>query len=430
MISLSRRALAAILFLSTGICGGQVFGQSGGVVSVVKVDGENAASSAGLLANGTLYVAGQDGRNADGAVPNDFQLEVRQSLNKLQRVLRAAKMDFGDIAWMHVYITNERNLAAMNEVYWKSIGAHPPARTVLVVAGLPHGEKIEINCIAADKSKHRKLIRPQGWPEDPHVDPAGIQVDDVLYMSAQEGVDPLTKAIAADYASEVKQALDNVGTILKTANMSMANVVWVNPYMASTDAVMEKQTTVGPISHNGQQQAPQASVMNKIYAGYFEFGNTPGRGTIQVVDLPNKSHIVFSCIAGADLAKRKSIRPRNMPPSPTASPGVLYGDTYYMSGKSGFIPDQGIVTPDLDLQLRQSMRNLLDDLQEADLDFSNVVSSTVYLREVKDADQVHALYGKFFKGRFPARTTLQNSFDMKTATDEQISMIAVRQPTH
>jgi enamine deaminase RidA (YjgF/YER057c/UK114 family) len=183
MISLSRRALAAILFLSAGICGGPVFGQSGGVVRVVKVDGEKAASSAGLLANGTLYVAGQDGRNADGAVPNNFQLEVRQSLNKLQRVLRVAKMDFGDIVWMHVYVTNKRNLPAMNELYWKSIGAHLPARTVLVVGGLPHGENIEINCIAADKSKHRKVIRPQGWPEGPHVDPAGIQVDDVLYMS-------------------------------------------------------------------------------------------------------------------------------------------------------------------------------------------------------------------------------------------------------
>jgi enamine deaminase RidA (YjgF/YER057c/UK114 family) len=100
-------------------------------------------------------------------------------------------------------------------------------------------------------------------------------------------------------------------------------------------------------------------------------------------------------------------------------------------GEDLIVGNQGIVTPDLDLQLRQSMRNLLDDLQEADLDFSDVVSSTVYLREVKDADQVHALYGKFFKGHFPARTTLQNSsFDKKTATDEQISMIAVRQPKH
>jgi enamine deaminase RidA (YjgF/YER057c/UK114 family) len=430
MISPPRRALIAILFISAGICSTQSFGQSGGVANVVKADGESPVSSAGVLSGGTLYVAGQNGRNADGTVPNDFHLEVRQSLNTLQRVLRAAKMDFGNIVWMHIYVTNEQDLPAMNEIYWKSIGSDPPARTVLVVGGLPHGENIEINCIAADKSKHRKVIRPEGWPQGPHVDPAGIQVDDVLYMSAQEGVDPLTKTRAADYPGEVRQALDNVATILKTANMSMANVVWVNPYMASTDAMLEKQTAPDPIAHNGQPQAPQASVMNKIYATYFEFGNTPGRGTIQVVDLPNKSPIVFSCIAGADLAKRKSIRPRNMAPSATASPGILYGDTYYMSGKSGFIPDQGIVTPDLELQLRQSMRNLLDDLQEADLDFSDVVSSTVYLREVKDADQVHALYGKFFKGTFPARTTLQNSFDMKTATDEQISLIAVRQPKH
>jgi len=76
------------------------------------------------------------------------------------------------------------------------------------------------------------------------------------------------------------------------------------------------------------------------------------------------------------------------------------------------------------------MRNLLDDLQETDLDFSDVVSATIYLREMKDMDKVQTLYGTFFKDRFPARTTMQNSFDMKTSTAEQISFIAVRQPKH
>ena len=186
----------------------------------------------------------------------------------------------------------------------------------------------------------------------------------------------------------------------------------------------------GIIAHNGQEQAPQTAVMNKIYASTFEFGNTPGRGTIEVAALPAGARIVFTAIAGADLSMRKSIRPKNMPPSPTASPGILYRDTYYMSGKSGFIPDQGIVTQDVELQLRQTMRNLLDDLQEADMDFSDVVSAIVYVRDIKDADRVQALYGTFFKGAFPARTTLQNSFDKKTATGEQISFIAVRQPRH
>jgi 2-iminobutanoate/2-iminopropanoate deaminase len=300
---------------------------------------------------------------------------------------------------------------------------------VLVVANLPKGEKVQISCIAAANSLQRKVIQPPGWPKGDHIDPAGIQAGEVLYMSAQDGTDRVTGKISEDYGTEVKQALDNVATILKTANMSMANVVWVNPYLSSAEANAAGPNPPGPIGHNGQAQRPDASVMNKIYASYFEFGNTPGRGTIQVASLPNNSHIVFSAIAGADLSKRKSIQIRNMKPSPTASPGVIYWDTYYMSGKSGFIPDQGIVTQDVTLQLRQTMRNLLDDLQGADMDFPDVVQATIYLREMQYTDQVVPLYGTFFKGSFPAQTLLQNSFDMKTTTGEQISFIAVKQPT-
>ena len=109
-------------------------------------------SSAGVLANQTLYVAGQDGRNADGSLPKDFQQEVSQSLSNVQGVLRAAGMDFGNVVWMNIYVTNAQDIAAMNDVYWKSIGANPPARTVLVVGALPNGEKIEINCIAVSSA--------------------------------------------------------------------------------------------------------------------------------------------------------------------------------------------------------------------------------------------------------------------------------------
>jgi enamine deaminase RidA (YjgF/YER057c/UK114 family) len=388
----------------------QVFAQQGGVLKVIKVDGKDPGpvSSAGILANQTLYVAGQDGRNADGSLPQDFRQEAGQSLGNVQRVLRAAGMDYGNVVWMNIYVTNGQDIAAMNDVYWKTIVQNPPARTVLVVSALPNGEKIQINCIAASSAATRRVIHPQAWPEGPHLDPAGIQVDDVLYMSAQGGTDPLTGKAAANFADEVKQALDNVTTIVKSANMTMANVVWVNPYLSSTDAPED--------------------VMNKIYATYFEFGNTPGRGTIQVSDLPNRNHIVFSCIAGADLAKRRAIRPKNEKPSRTASPGILYGDTLYLSAKDAYVPALGLFSTDLGVQARLSMRNLLDGLEEADMDFSNVASSTVYMREMKDADQVHALYGSFFKNHFPARATLQQNFDSKAEDIEQIAFIAVRQP--
>ncbi len=402
----------------------------GGATKIIKVDGRNtgAASSDGLLAGNTLYLAAQDGRNSDGSLPISFPQEVKQSLAHAREVLQASGMDLRNLVWVQVYVTRAEDIAAMNDVYWKSIGANPPARTVLVVASLPGGEKIQVNAIAVASSARRRVITPAGWPHGR--DPAGIQVDDVLYVSAQSGADPLTGTLPASYADEVKQSLDNVGAVLKAANMTMANVLWTNPYMASPKPEAVTLPASGIIAHNGQEQAPQTAVMNKIYASYFEFGNTPGRGTIEVAALPAGARIVFTAIAGGDLSMRKSIRPKNMPPSPTASPGILYKDTYYMSGKSGFIPDQGIVTQDIELQLRQSMRNLLDDLQEADMDFSDVVSAIVYVRDIKDADRVQALYGTFFKGVFPARTTLQNSFDRKTATGEQISFIAVRQPKH
>ncbi len=315
-------------------------------------------------------------------------------------------MDLSNLVWLNIYLTEAESQAKVEEVYWKRIGAHPPARTVLTIAALPHGKKVEINAIAVTNAVPRKVIWPEGWQRDPHTDPPAIQAGELLYLSAQGGHDPVTNGLPANFSAETKQALDNVSAILQTAGMSTKNVVWVNPYMS-----------VGG----------QYDTMGAVYRTYFEFGNTPGRGTIQVTGLPRGQHVVFTCIAGADLSKRKAVRPRNMPPSPTASPGVLYGDTLYLSAKDGFIPGQGVVTSLFDLQLRQSMRNLLDGLEEADMNFSNVVFSTVYLRDMKDQTQMGKLYSTFFKPPYPALTTLQQNSESGEEAAEQISFIAVKQ---
>lgn len=364
------------------------------------------SASPSVLANGTLYVSGQGSRRADGSRPSEFPAQVDQALHNLRAILNGSAMDFDNIVWMNVYVKSEADIAGMEEVYWREIGSSPPARTILTVDALPDEERIEMSCIAVRDKAHRRAIWPEGWLKGSRSDPPAIEAGDVLYLSAQGGEDPRTGKLASDFAGEVKQALDNVSAVLQAARMSTRNVVWVNPYM----------------SVGGQYEA-----MGKIYATYFEFGNTPGRGTIQVMGLPKGNHVVFSCIAGADLSKRKAVRPRNMPPSPTASPGVLYGDTLYLSAKDGFIPGQGIVTPDFNLQLRQSMRNLLDGLEEADMDFSDVVFSTVYLRQIQDEDRMNALYGKFFKAKYPAWTVLQQNLETGDEAAEQISFIAVGQ---
>src|SRR5260370_38559636 len=132
-------------------------------------------------------------------------------------------------------------------------------------------------------------------------------------------------------------------------------------------------------------------VMNRVYAKSFEFGNTPARATIQVSGLPSGANIEFTGVAVSDLAKRRAVRPKNMEPSATASPCVFAGDTLFCSAKSGFIPgvNGGIYASTSDTQLRQTMRNLLDGLEEAGMTFSNAVATNVYLDNIDEFTQMN-----------------------------------------
>ena len=85
-------------------------------------------------------------------------------------------------------------------------------------------------------------------------------------------------------------------------------------------------------------------------------------------------------------------------------------------------------------QLRQTMRNLLDNLEEAGLDFSHVVAANLYLDDRADYRDVNEVYKLYFEDLPPARTTVQQlaPVDRKPRqngrwpTLEQISLIAVK----
>ena len=176
--------------------------------------------------------------------------------------------------------------------------------------------------------------------------------------------------------------------------------------------------------------------MNERYARHFEFGNTPARATIDVSSLPDGAHIEYTGVAVRDLAQRKAIRPKNMPPSPTASPCVFAGNTLYCSAKDGFIPGPhgGIYATTTQHQLRQTMRNLLDNLEEANLNFDEVVSTNIYLDNLSDKQLFDPIYAEYFGPIPPASTTTQQIAPTERKPDnedhfpalEQVSLIAVR----
>jgi enamine deaminase RidA (YjgF/YER057c/UK114 family) len=178
--------------------------------------------------------------------------------------------------------------------------------------------------------------------------------------------------------------------------------------------------------------------MNAIYAKHFEFGNTPARATIRVASLPGGNTIEFTGVAVADLSKRLAVRPKNMRPSATASPCVFADDTYFCSAKGPFTPGpdkvQGIYAATVEAQVRQTMRNLLDGLEEAGLTLANVVAANVYLDDIDDFPRMNRVYAQYFPELFPTRTTVATlpPIERKPVSEdvfpglEQISLVAVK----
>jgi len=83
------------------------------------------------------------------------------------------------------------------------------------------------------------------------------------------------------------------------------------------------------------------------------------------------------------------------------------------------------------------MRNLLDNLEEADMNFDEVVSTNVYLDNLGETPDFDEIYSQYFGPIPPARTVIQQIApgDRKADKDghypdlEQVSLIAFRKGT-
>src|SRR5215470_7464665 len=381
--------------------------------------GDKSAPKA-VEAAGYVFVSGQGPRRADGTVPGNFADQVRQALENVKTALESAGLTTDHLVYTQVYLDDVQRIRELDEVFSSYFAKDPPARAVLGVAKVPE-PPIQINAIAVRDLQGKQAVSVPGLKPNKALS-AGMLSHDQLFISTMQGRDAATGTVPQDPALQVNLALDGLKSVVEAAGLTMAHMVFVNPYMTSE------------ISYGA---------MNEQYAKRFEFGNTPGRATIEVSSLPDGAHIAYTGIAVRELSRRLAVRPKNMPPSPTASPCVFAGDLLYCSAKSGFIPgpNGGVYFASTVDQTRQTMRNLLDNLEEAGMAFDQVVSTTIYLDDLADATAFDGVYRRYFPALLPAQTVVQQLAPGDRKTDkeghyptlEQVSLIAVKRegkPSH
>jgi len=130
-----------------GLCAGMTFGLDKQIIRPkgTKPDGNY---SPGILIDGTLYVSGQGGEDANGKIPDDFDAEVKQSLDNIGVVLKEAGMSPADVVSVQVYLNDGALFPRMNAVYRAYFKDPRPTRTTVVVAKLVGPGRIEITVTA------------------------------------------------------------------------------------------------------------------------------------------------------------------------------------------------------------------------------------------------------------------------------------------
>ncbi len=104
---------------------------------------------------------------------------------------------------------------------------------------------------------------------------------------------------------------------------------------------------------------------------------------------------------------------------------ILSGNMLFISGQICMDPETGqLHNRDVQEETHQVMKNLKAILQEAGMDFSNTVKTTIFITSMRRFKEINEVYGQYFEGGFPARETVEVAA-LPMFVNVEISMIAV-----
>ena len=90
------------------------------------------------------------------------------------------------------------------------------------------------------------------------------------------------------------------------------------------------------------------------------------------------------------------------------SQAVKAGNLVFVSAQAPIDPNTGKVAgPDIESQTRQTLENIRSILEAANLTLSNIVRTTVFLRNATDFKRMNDVYKSYFSDNPPARTTVE-----------------------
>ncbi len=128
-------------------------------------------------------------------------------------------------------------------------------------------------------SRERKVVVAEGAPKAIGPYSVAIRTENLIFASGSLGVDPGTGEFAVGgIEGQTRQALKNLGEVLKAGGSSLEQVVKTTVFM---------------------QDMSEFALMNAVYAEFFP-NESPARSTVEVAALPKAAAVEIEAIALVD----------------------------------------------------------------------------------------------------------------------------------
>ncbi|MDF0479275.1 RidA family protein [Vagococcus sp. PNs007] len=89
------------------------------------------------------------------------------------------------------------------------------------------------------------------------------------------------------------------------------------------------------------------------------------------------------------------------------SQGMATEQLLFISGQLPLNPETGEMGEDVVTQTKQSLSNLKAILEQDGLMMSDVVKTTIFVKDIEEFAAVNEVYGEFFSEPYPARSTIE-----------------------
>ena len=90
------------------------------------------------------------------------------------------------------------------------------------------------------------------------------------------------------------------------------------------------------------------------------------------------------------------------------SQAIKAGNLLFVSGQVPLVPEtMEVVEGDVQAQTAQSLKNLKAILAESRADFSNVVKTTVFIKDMNEFGAINEVYAEYFGENKPARACVE-----------------------